>query len=206
VFGSFVPQGGYYSDGPEHVYPEPSGVSTPHASAEDPAEDMEIDLESLFEPDPLPNAQPSPPAPMPRLAPSQGASSTRAKGPRERADVVVHFPNGKISFYQKSLSFETCCFCPGHDDCRLTRSAKPSKWKTRLGQGRPLGLLVAWLMNTNSLGDKAEHCNAFVVMGLSQEIRLAARDTLRGMPNGQALLDCERPLKDGEGPEPEDVP
>ena len=81
VFGSFVTQGGHYSDGPERVYPEPSGVSTPHASAEDPAEAMEIDLECLFEPDPLPSTDA-------QACPVTGGKlhrSTRAQGASRRS-------------------------------------------------------------------------------------------------------------------------
>lgn len=79
---------------------------------------------------------------------------------------------------------------------------------TRSAQGRPIGLMAAWLEAGNelALGSAEEHKNQFFVMSLSRQVRQAARQRLRAMPGGVGLLSCERLPSAGEGSEPEQPP
>ena len=55
--------------------------------------------------------------------------------------------------------FYATCRYPGHRGCVLTRTGNPSPWKSRAGQGRPLGLLVAWCsaVGAGTIPDKDAH-------------------------------------------------
>ena len=150
----------------------------------------------------------APPLPPPATPPASRAGS--ARGDRREAEVVVHFPMlGKISFYRGSGNFECVCLRENHNGgCRLTRTSKPSCRAGREGQGRPLGLMAAWLLCDLEIGSRAEHTNPFLVLGvISKEKRVEGRRRLRALPSGAALEACERPLRDDEpGSEPESVP
>ena len=65
---------------------------------------------------------------------------------RGRADLCVILVGGAVlRFYENSSSMVMHCNCVGHGTgCRLTRTVKGSNTRGRAGQGRPLGLLLAW--------------------------------------------------------------
>jgi len=142
------------------------------------------------------------------MPPAASEVSSAARGSTLRAEAVVVFPLGKISFYKGTGSFECVCSREGHVDCRLTRTSLPSVRAARAGQGRPLGLLASWLLFDGELHGKAEHRNPFTVLGLTRELRSQGRHVLRGLPNGAQLEACERPRRasEEESSEPEDVP
>ena len=123
---------------------------------------------------------------------------------RGRADCIVVAPRGtgKLSYYSKGARFECECFL--HPRCRLTRTAKANP--SRVGQGRPLGLMAAWLALRERVGDAKEHKHAFVTASLSRQDRAAARVQLRACVNGATLESCEAPKGDAEASEPEQVP
>lgn len=158
----------------------------------------------VVEPMPPP---PAPPAPASR-APSARAAS-HADSVRGSAEVVVHFPScGKISFYAGDNRFEAVCSChtpTGSSRCILTRTSAGSNRKK--SQGRPLGLLAAWLLNAEVMGTKDDHCNRlWLLSSLSKEDRLAARRYLASLPAGPNLLACERAKAQNEDSEPDGVP
>ena len=69
-------------------------------------------------------------------------------------------------------------------------------------KGRPLGMLVAWmLVEPLPLGRDA-HLDPFCVNGIINEQRVLARASLRTYVNGILLLQCERRPRDGEPDEP----
>jgi hypothetical protein len=155
--------------------------------------------------EPLPPLHP-PAGPAPR-APSARAASM-ADSVRGSAEVVVQFPSGKISFYASDGRFEAVCSrhkFAGYSQCRLTRTATGSDRKK--SQGRPFGLLAAWLLNAEAMETKDDHCNRlWLLSSLSKADRLSARRYLAAQPAGTNLLDCERAKAQNEDSEPDGVP
>lgn len=109
---------------------------------------------------------------------------------------------GFIAYYDKGKRFQATCTQQGHVRCRLTRTSNESA--SRGAQGRPVGLMAAWL------GHKCgpdEHRNPFLVHSFGHGDRLAARRLLRQAPGGDALQACERVRRADEADsEPEGVP
>jgi hypothetical protein len=94
------------------------------------------------------------------------------------------FEGGKISFYNKGDIVATC-----HRDARgfLTRTCKASA--TKPAQGRPLGLLVAWL--SMPAATKAQHMDRSQYPNYDD--RWFARVELAMTPDGWNLLKHENP-------------
>jgi hypothetical protein len=89
--------------------------------------------------------------------------------------------------------------------CRLTRtSAESARHDGAEAQGRPLGLLAAWLAAADFTETMEDHKSA--VAFLSKQERSDARQQLMELPSGQRLAELERPRKPGEGPEPDGMP
>lgn len=88
-----------------------------------------------------------------------------------------------------------------HGRCILTRTSKESKASNRRGQGRPLGMMVAWLAENHHISH-TEH--------MQHKPTLETRAFLRHQYRDEALfchLEClERGKRSGEGSEPEDAP
>ena len=142
---------------------------------------------------------PPPPAPI-------SAHGSEAD-PRGHSEVSVFTKFGKISFYPSDNRFE--CRCRHHQvgakHCVLTRTKKENVG--RPAQGRPLGLMMAWLESCELYETKADHGNKlWIQVELTQEVRLRARLELRKLLNGPVLESMERQLRAGEAEEPEDIP
>ena len=122
-----------------------------------------------------------PPAPVSPAASASARGVAASVGSqledRGMADAAVFLENGKISFYEKGNRFECTCF--RHPKCVLTRTGAYNA--RRKGQGRPVGLMAAWLeFNDHAAMASAEdHKNPFLVQGISKQARLAARRRLR---------------------------
>ena len=87
--------------------------------------------------------------------------------------------------------------------CRMTRTSLASDGNP--AQGRPLGLLMAWLVMTEPLPcSREEHCMDFLVFTLAYEKRAMCRDLLMALPGAAALAKHERKQREHEGPEPHD--
>ena len=95
------------------------------------------------------------------------------------------------------------CGNPAHDRCRLTRTAGGAAHSGRSGQGRPYGLLAAWLRApTASL-----ETNMFAYTSPSRGERQIARRSLATDVDGRALLAAERARRgDESSEEPANVP
>ena len=177
-----------------------------HAQAHD-IEDVDVDMpEDTLLPDhaaelaavqevaaaetPLPEGQAPPPPPP--LHP-------RIPGTRSRAQLEVVCPNGIIKFYGVNGDFVATCLQKDHGQkCRLTRTARGNDRKP--AQGRPLGLLYAWLQL--SACDQQTHLH----LRPSLQERIDARTSLAALPDGTSLQTLERDRRLGEPIEHENCP
>lgn len=113
---------------------------------------------------------------------------------------------GIVRYYATKKQMVAQCTGLGHHRCFLTKSTEPSEAAKRVGQGRPLAFLLAWLMCPPGTG-RDSHVHEFVPSFAARaecrvflESQRATNDEVRGM------LGRERELRPGEGNEPEDVP
>ena len=86
----------------------------------------------------------------------------------------------------------------------MDRLAYPNESRGREGQGRPLGLLMAWLMagkacNRNEHGDLKKALEARAGF----EERKYAREIFKVIPGTEPLFAQERACRDNEDEEPE---
>lgn len=146
----------------------------------------------------------APPATPAREAPATGAPLS-ASEPSRLAEVTFEIPNlGTLRFYATRNEFVAhCTHQQGHDRCRLSRSSSASLAGNREGQGRPLGLLVAWLQAAHGFQDGRAHVR---MPRPDLATRQAAREFLKTLEGSGALLLAERPRRAGEPEEPPTVP
>ena len=128
------------------------------------------------------------------------AVASEATSGRVPAEITVDLAHGRITFYRQGF-FTATCYAAGHQRCVLTRTALAGR---RRSQGRPLGLLAAWLTMGPDVPNKEAHWDRSVWP--SQAERWAQREVLATVPGGQDLLDQERPQEPGEEIEPDDLP
>ena len=156
--------------------------------------------------------RPSERAPPATTASSSSDAMVRAPGRRVAAsgtalgrfldrDDVFWCEGGNLMHYASNGDFVAYCDNPDHDRCVLTRTSFPSKRSGRVGQGRPLGRLCAWLM-CNDQATRAEHLQHVP----SLEDRRRCRQLYRSSAAFRQLEALERPRADGEASEPETVP
>lgn len=111
-------------------------------------------------------------------------------------DIRFDFTNGSLRWNEKSQNL--VAHCAHHsNNCRRTRTTKASTGKS---QGRPCGLLCAWLERAGDYDTAQEHsaqCHPTL------EQRQEARRKLFAMPKGKAFADMyERPRRQDEDSEP----
>lgn len=116
----------------------------------------------------------------------------QAPGMRTQAIAAMEFGNGRISYYRKG---DFVAICQRHG-CILTRTSRPGR---RAAQGRPLGLMAAWLQT--DFETKEEHLDKGNFP--SYDARLLARTALALSPEGMELASHEGPGADGDLGEPE---
>lgn len=134
------------------------------------------------------------PAPMPKAKPKAKA-----------ADMEVELPNGFLRYYKATQVVVAHCAYHGEKACRLTRLMRGHKSALRAGQGRPVGLMLAWLADQHNHDANHDH----VHMALpSFDSRAAERAAAAAGGNAQllALMAEERPTREDEDQEPEVVP
>ena len=94
----------------------------------------------------------------------------------------------------------------GHGLCRLNRSLLPGR---NPAQGRPVGLLLAWLRapcDSHRFLDREQHLALSRCANdpaVSFEARTAAREWAATVPELQAAMALERAPREGEGVEPQ---
>jgi hypothetical protein len=178
--------------GKEH-HPDGSHPAPPHPEPAPPAP-------------PLPEAPSPPPYLVPVPADQEVSARGRQQGPRRKEVVeeVLEAPGGDIRYNPKSNSMTAHCKEPNHGDCRRQRicsgrAASSADAVPRSGQGRPIGLLLAWL------GDQANHDTAesHKTRGVHlYATRAAARDNFMSLPGAADFCKHERPKHALETDEP----
>ena len=125
-------------------------------------------------------------------------------GGRSKADAEVVVPNGFLRYYNTNRKFMVA-HCEHHREaCRLTRALNESKARNRAGQGRPLGLLLAWLAAGHDYDSAWSHVHC-EMPGLAA--RVLHRENNRDTPGVSFLMEhAERPTRDDEGEELEVLP
>jgi len=164
---------------------------------------------SAAQPQPAPQAAPPPPPPPPPLdsdadgsqATRRGSGGGRAKRARSAPTdaTVASFGSGRILHYGANDNFMAECNMASHLRCTLTRTARPGR---RKGQGRPLGLLAAWLLDPDC---HEESRSSAQWARPSFDERVFSRTLLAQTENGPELLQHERAAALDEGEEPAEV-
>ena len=204
-----------------------AGEPSFHVSSAEPEQDSEELQDGIFGPalssdDENPNeeAQPSAarvkadveisepsaemaPAAAENLAAAASAPRVHGSGSKVAAQTYVIVPGGRITYYENKKSFEAKCQNPEHGEtCKLTRTAVGSDRSNRTAQGRPLGLLCAWLAD-NKQSSKSSH---WINRYFTQSVRKQHRDVLSTRPGAADILSKERARRAGEDSEPDDDP
>ena len=123
----------------------------------------------------------------------------------DAVNTVVFDGRGKVSLYTDGR-IEAVCFSdahkvPGVPQCKIRRASVGGD--DNPAQGRPLGLLAAWVLKCGDFVSRDCHCDRFTPFAFSQEERKRARDYALALPGGVAIAGAERPQRPGEEIEPE---
>ena len=122
----------------------------------------------------------------------------------EEVVTVQYLEYGTLIFYPSVGDFYAVCKAHGHR-CRMVRTSAGSDNKP--SQGRPLGLLAAWLERgpfDDAITDMESHKK--VMNKIDYEARSDARNFIRTLPSGITLLRCERRRIGDEPAEPTERP
>lgn len=136
--------------------------------------------------------------PPPPPAPPQAEVGGDHDLPGVRLDALgsVELAGGSIRYYRKGDFVALCRF---HPKCILARTSREGR---RLAQGRPLGLLAAWLGLVADTKEQHMSKNQWP----NQASRLEHRAMLAAMPGGPELLAYERRRRRGEDEKPVALP
>ena len=179
--------------------PDPLALEDAQAQVEDAVMDG-ADFEAELEGDVGDVDVPPPPMPPPD-------QETGGRGRIIKCAIGPH----TITYYPHDQRFQAVCNHVGHlplHKCRLTRYL-PRPGADPESKGRPCGLMAAWLtmdLAINSIIDRHGHQDPFLILSISRAERIAGRQLLKSLPGGLALLNCERPIGDGEPEEPLENP
>jgi hypothetical protein len=134
-------------------------------------------------------------------------------GPASEIDakcVECDVEGGTVRAYPLTNIFEATCNLARHTGggqrpCRLTRTSKGSLAPMREFQGRPAGLMAAWLKAgcRQEVVSREDHQNPFLISLISHEDRVIGREAIMATLNGDVLCSCERAPRPGEPTEPE---
>ena len=149
--------------------------------------------------------------PAEQSASAPGRPGDRRVAPRVNVNPVYEVPPGPgtLVFNMVASSLDAHCRQPGHGDgCRLNRTVKAGR-KANGSQGRPVGLLMAWLEDAANHPTRAAHLAAAraaapVPEAYTREARQLARDRCKAIfAEGTGPLARERPKRPDELSEPE---
>lgn len=131
----------------------------------------------------------------------RAASSGPASSRDMTGTLLYSVPGGELRYYPKTRRFAAHCENPAHGNCRREKLAFAG---ASAAQGRPLGYLTAWLLDSDQ-ATHAEHMCLTNVLPYSQRLdgRRALQEALG--PNCP-LFASERPRRSGESEEPELCP
>ncbi|CAE7241841.1 unnamed protein product [Symbiodinium sp. CCMP2592] len=143
-------------------------------------------------------------------------ATSRAGRKKTGTEIIVpvgHY--GELHYYPLNNSCTAICRCKRHgNDCKkgrtfneLKRPARSSgsrdRESVREAQGRPIGLLVHWLMCQDSHPNRQAHCDTALPLHFSLDERKKAREFFSTMPKADEILRRERAKKPGEAEEPD---
>ena len=174
----------------------PPGPGAPEPPAELPPPPA-VDADEV--PPPLPPPVDVPPPPV-----------AAADVPRGRPLTMTMY-GGTITWYPPTRTqgarYQANCPNAKHGDCNMTKSAHGFRGRMRPDrepQGRPLGLIAAWMGATDLWTTKDDH-KAYEGV-ITRASREAARARLQVEPDGPEMLRTERKQRPGEPEEPEGAP
>ena len=128
-------------------------------------------------------------------------------GGRVAAYRAAGVKNGTIRAYcDKSMRMVASCSVHGERECRLTRSLLGSGLPSRSGQGRPLGLMVAWLACAGDHPDAGAHKGMKPLPSFADRQKARADFFAEDEERSVWMDGIERPVREDEGEEPERVP
>ena len=202
LFGPSLAAEGIFMDGEGPQGASPEGSSSDAEEGEAPSSDGWVaDDEgdapsSEHEPDadaeghamagPVPDAAAMGPDVVPVLTLSADRDVCRAR-----------FPHGSLVAYFNTKNMVAECNIAAHGDkCHLTRTLRKG---TKPGQGRPLGLLLAWL-DDSSIHLESRRRKGWLRPAFAE--RAAHRMMFAAAPGAEEMLQRERPPMGGEGEEP----
>lgn len=130
-----------------------------------------------------------------------GEAAVEPRGAGE-VEVVFLVLGGTLAYYSKRNRFYAYCQEASHGkSCRLERTAHAGK---RKGQGRPVGLLMAWLQDGARHANQKDHVNS--ARGLGHAQRVAGRQHFETLASARELLMHEAGYVDGVRGEPDELP
>ena len=116
---------------------------------------------------------------------------------------VIHIGDHELHYNVTGEYFRAHCGL--HVGCRRQRTLKASQFAFHnRGQGRPLGLLLAWLNDASQYADREAHTKAHA-RTFSHDKRSHERNSFKDLPDSKIFLDLERPKNEDEKSEPEDI-
>ena len=120
----------------------------------------------------------------------------RPEGPDDSIHVTGY---GEIRWNELSQRLIAVCKVPGHGDCRRSRTVNSG---TRLGQGRPIGLLTHWLLQAETAKDGQSH-RKMLDASIDLQQRIESRQVFETLEGSAHFLNKERSPESGEEDEPE---
>ena len=117
-------------------------------------------------------------------------SKTRRAGMRMHDEVIVALPNGSsLHYYPRNP--QLCAICRAHaGECRRWRSMK----RGPRTDGRPVGLLVAWLLAANKYKTAGDHGHRTSMNIIGPIACDEARDFFGSLQGAESILRHEAPL------------
>ena len=104
-------------------------------------------------------------------------------------------------------NFVAVCPHKGHGACRMWRRSTEHPFpESYPAQGRPLGLLAAWIREGQKPGCDEREDHKAICGFLAYDLRFKARLDFIEEPGALALAVKERKVRTGEGLEPFDMP
>ena len=128
-------------------------------------------------------------------------------GPRVPREDQIEIPGfGDITFYSASATMVACCRQHhAKKACKKSKTVKGSQSFLRQGQGRPIGCLMAWLMEGKNHDDQHSHVH-YGESTLTLAQRKVGRRQFFQLPGAERFMQYERALREHEEDEPEIVP
>ena len=125
-------------------------------------------------------------------------AKSRKTSKRSGEEVVVTLPGGELHYYPRTKQLCATCRCPAHldGDCRRWRTMR----KGPRADGRPVGLLVAWIQSASKYKSRTEHCLAGSLHVLNRQRCHEAREYFRTLSGSDLILNEEAPVMAGAGP------